>query len=324
MLRGNTRRLVTVAKYLIQSLKYFHLNSMTFPIQQQIWQRISWLVRSPAASTPDRTTISGHSEPSIPLESLEASGIEGSPQTADGLTTEMKTEGEGKTSVAIKGPLRNRVLPSYEVELQEDNSVVRENQGRWLLRRALHSFKTLYHYFANTGTANERPRPLLKVVDRLTRTPHDISKIAVIAVHGWFPGKILQRVVGEPTGTSAYFAKKMANACKTFFADRYGIRLRDECISTIALEGGGKVVERVEMLYKQLVDPSKDWVQKIREADMVLIVAHSQGTPVATILTSKLVEEGIIQSQRQTTAILAMAGISHGINLSHFLSHSLH
>ncbi|OLY81995.1 hypothetical protein AYI68_g3892 [Smittium mucronatum] len=56
----------------------------------------------------------------------------------------------------------------------------------------------------------------------------------------------------------------------------------------------------------------KDRVKLIREADTVLVVTHSQGTPVSVILLEKLIGLGIINPRKQRVGMLAMAGISHG------------
>ncbi|KAI8926790.1 hypothetical protein BC831DRAFT_399503 [Entophlyctis helioformis] len=207
---------------------------------------------------------------------------------------------------------RNRVLPSYEEELQADNSVVRESRPRRFLTRALHNVNYWYHYMMGHQNEEHPAGPLSTAVDRLTRTPYDIERVAIIGVHGWFPSRLIQRVVGEPTGTSSHFARKMAIACQHFFYDRYGINLPMGAMTIIPLEGEGKVEDRVELLYSQLIEPSKKWTDAVRNADLVLIAAHSQGTPVATMLVARLIERGILDPSRQKTGILAMAGISHG------------
>ncbi|KAH9244717.1 hypothetical protein BSLG_002278 [Batrachochytrium salamandrivorans] len=207
---------------------------------------------------------------------------------------------------------RNRVLPSYEEELQADNTVVRESNPRWLYNQSLYRLNEWYHYLMGHTNVPHSSGPLSNAIDRLTRTPFHIERVVIIGVHGWFPGRLIQRVVGEPTGTSLHFAQKMALACRHFFFDRYGISLPMDAMSIIPLQGEGKVEERVELLYDQLLDPKHDWVNAIRNADLVLVSAHSQGTPVATILVSRLIEQGILDPTKQRTGILAMAGISHG------------
>ncbi|XJO75150.1 hypothetical protein BDV3_005869 [Batrachochytrium dendrobatidis] len=207
---------------------------------------------------------------------------------------------------------RNRVLPSYEEELEADNTVVRESNPRWFYMRTLHWLNSWYHTIMGHTDEPRSSGILTSAIDRLTRTPYDIERVAIIGVHGWFPGRLLQRVVGEPTGTSTHFAQKMAFACKNFFYDRYGINLPLDNMTVIPLEGEGKVKDRVELLYDQLTDPAKKWIDAIRSADLVLVSAHSQGTPVATMLVARLIEQGILDPRKQRTGILAMAGISHG------------
>nr|KAJ3423047.1 hypothetical protein HK105_003873 [Polyrhizophydium stewartii] len=169
-----------------------------------------------------------------------------------------------------------------------------------------------FHYLMGRDAESRAAGPLSSAVDRLTRTPFDIERVAVIGVHGWFPSRLLQRVVGEPIGTSTHFARKLALACQHFFYDRYGISLPMDAMTIIPLEGEGKVEDRVDLLYNQLVNPSRKWSSAVRDADLVLVSAHSQGTPVATMLVARLIENGLLDPRKQRTGILAMAGISHG------------
>lgn len=69
------------------------------------------------------------------------------------------------------------------------------------------------------------------------------------------------------------------------------------------------MLERVEKLYSFI---ESDYSKVIEDADIILWATHSQGTPVSAILLRKLIEEGIIQVNKQPICMLAMAGISHG------------
>lgn len=63
-------------------------------------------------------------------------------------------------------------------------------------------------------------------------------------------------------------------------------------VEKVALEGEGMIQERVDTLWKLLLN----WIDKIRQADFVFVAAHSQGTPVAIMLVAKLIEFGYIRS----------------------------
>lgn len=116
-------------------------------------------------------------------------------------------------------------------------------------------------------------------------------------------------MVGEPTGTSVKFCEQMTAAVKKYFENTHEITMPDESIVNIPLQWEGKVLERVEKLYSLI---ESDYKKVIEEADIVLWATHSQGTPVSAILLRKLIEEGIIQVNKQPICMLAMAGISHG------------
>ncbi|KAF9435816.1 hypothetical protein BGZ76_005470 [Entomortierella beljakovae] len=142
-----------------------------------------------------------------------------------------------------------------------------------------------------------------------------IRRVVIIGVHGWFPRKLIRSVIGEPTGTSKKFCEEMDSAVKDYFKLHHS-ELDSDDVTLIPLEGEGKIMDRVEILYQNLVK-NKEWIKSLEHADLVLISTHSQGTPTSTILISRLIKEGMIRTQEgdprmQQVGMLAMAGISHG------------
>ncbi|KAF9956605.1 hypothetical protein BGZ72_002659 [Mortierella alpina] len=151
--------------------------------------------------------------------------------------------------------------------------------------------------------------------EALHRGAKGIKKVAIIGVHGWFPVKLIRTVIGEPTGTSIKFCDEMNLALKDYLRQN-DVELDSKDITLIPLEGEGKVLDRVEVLYQNLMK-DEGWKSALHEADVVLVATHSQGTPTSTFLVARLIEEGILRVQEddphmQRVGILAMAGISHG------------
>ncbi|EWC48566.1 hypothetical protein DRE_01788 [Drechslerella stenobrocha 248] len=129
-----------------------------------------------------------------------------------------------------------------------------------------------------------------------------VRKAVAIGVHGFFPMKLVQRVLGEPTGTSIRFATEGADAIQRW-ADKHNISVD---IEKIALEGEGRVVDRVEILWK-LLENKLDIIEK---ADFVLVCCHSQGTPVGVHLVARMIEFGVVDNSK--VGIIGMAGINLG------------
>jgi hypothetical protein len=77
-------------------------------------------------------------------------------------------------------------------------------------------------------------------------------------------------------------------------------------VKTAALEGEGKIAERIALLWKLLLN----WIDEIRRADFILVACHSQGVPVAIMLVAKLIEFNCVHAAR--IGICAMAGVSLG------------
>ena len=132
--------------------------------------------------------------------------------------------------------------------------------------------------------------------------PPRIKKAVAIGIHGFFPAPIIQKVLGQPTGTSIRFANAAAAAIKDWSADRG----YEPEIEQIALEGEGFVAERVNSLWKLLLN----WIDHIKSADFILVACHSQGVPVAMMLVAKLIQFGCVNGTR--IGVCAMAGVNMG------------
>ncbi|KAL8956940.1 MAG: hypothetical protein Q9193_005665 [Seirophora villosa] len=121
-------------------------------------------------------------------------------------------------------------------------------------------------------------------------------------IHGYFPAPLIRSVLGQPTGTSVRFADGAASAIQSW-TSAHG----QQCeIEKVALEGEGRILERVDLLWKLLLN----WIDNIRRADFVMVACHSQGVPVAIMLIAKLIEFGCVNNSR--IGVCAMAGVNLG------------
>lgn len=170
------------------------------------------------------------------------------------------------------------------------------------------------HEYAMAEEAEQRLPRLWSVMgdkDRASsRGCRGVRKVVIVGVHGWFSKGPLRNVFGEPTGTSTKFASMMSTAVHKHFSES-GAMLREEDVEVIALEGDGKVSERVDKLFAALLGNQKH-VKAIAEADALFVAAHSQGSVVATHLLARLIEQGHVNVRTTRTALLAMCGIHHG------------
>lgn len=125
----------------------------------------------------------------------------------------------------------------------------------------------------------------------LAKDPPVIKKALAIGIHGLFPAPLLRTVIGQPTGTSIRFANHAATAIRRW-TDAHGYK---DCeIEKVALEGEGKIADRVDNLWKLLLN----WIDHVRKADFILVACHSQGVPVAIMLVAKLIEFGVVSQGR--------------------------
>ncbi|KAI9816839.1 MAG: hypothetical protein M1827_001484 [Pycnora praestabilis] len=216
----------------------------------------------PLTRTP-RTGVSAKSTPSH------------SPAPSKGISTEtVATKQTQKTAP-------NVVLPSFRSTYQELPTLsIYQQLARFLLQSNV---------------------PATKHVN-IVREPPRIKRALAIGVHGYFPAPLIQKVLGQPTGTSIRFANSAADAIKRWTQDKgYSCE-----IEKVALEGEGKIAERVETLWKLLLN----WIDQIQKADFILVACHSQGVPVAMMLVAKLIMFGCVNSAR--IGVCAMAGVNLG------------
>jgi hypothetical protein len=114
------------------------------------------------------------------------------------------------------------------------------------------------------------------------------EKVVIIGVHGWFPGTVMRTVIGEPTGTSSKFVSMMVEALDAF-QEAHNVSFKK--VTKIPLEGEGTINRRLDKLYTSLLE-NKEWMDDIREADVIFVAAHSQGTIVSTHILDRLIRDG--------------------------------
>jgi hypothetical protein len=145
--------------------------------------------------------------------------------------------------------------------------------------------------------------PELKHLHRL-RDPPRIRRAIAIGVHGYFPAPVIRNIIGQPTGTSIKFSNMAANAINNWTqAQGYSCEVK-----TAALEGEGRIAERIELLWKLLLN----WIDEIRKADFIMVACHSQGVPVAMMLVAKLIDFGCLNPSSVRIGVCAMAGVNMG------------
>ncbi|CAH7669694.1 expressed protein [Phakopsora pachyrhizi] len=186
---------------------------------------------------------------------------------------------------------------------EEGNSTGSERRTKKKKRKVIEIFEQNKH----KSTRLPRCYDLLGI-DRVERLKK-IKQIVIVGIHGWFPGPWLETVIGKPTGTSKKFAAMMEESLKRYVEKQLGAKLNPEAITIIPLEGEGKVDKRAEMFHQKLCSRSY-WLDKLRVADAVFFVSHSQGTLVSCKLIERLIKEKMLRGDRVLS--LCMCGIWNG------------
>ncbi|KAI0526660.1 hypothetical protein F5B22DRAFT_586917 [Xylaria bambusicola] len=173
----------------------------------------------------------------------------------------------------------------------------------------LPSFKATYRMKENPSIIKQIAQFLLRTQQSptkhvfLSKEIPPIKKALAIGVHGLFPASYLRPMIGQPTGTSIKFANHCAEAIRRWTESNGS----SDCeIEKVALEGEGKIADRVNNLWKLLLN----WIEHIKNADLIMLACHSQGVPVSIMLLAKLIDLGVITNSR--IGVCAMAGVSLG------------
>ncbi|KAF2822218.1 hypothetical protein CC86DRAFT_373386 [Ophiobolus disseminans] len=214
--------------------------------------------------------------------------------------TSSKTVTPAKTSPVLE-PTRPETAPAAQpapklskIKQEPPNLLLPEFKTTYRLVQQPNFWQQIRQYFLG----GEAPMPHLHI----NPAPPRIKKAVAIGVHGFFPAPIIQKVLGQPTGTSIRFA----NAAAAAIQDWTEARGYSPEIEQIALEGEGFIAERVNTLWKLLLN----WIEHIKQADFILVACHSQGVPVAMMLVAKLIQFGCVNATR--IGICAMAGVNMG------------
>lgn len=144
------------------------------------------------------------------------------------------------------------------------------------------------------------------------------DSISIIGLHGWFPTKMLQTVIGAPRGTSEKLCNMMGQVLDEYLSSLSSLpsvpsppsSSKSKKITKMPLEGNGLIGERVTMHYNTLVD--KGYIETLGSSDTIIFTVHSQGGPVGVLLAEKLLKLGIIDPKRQKIAFCSLAGVYHG------------
>ena len=108
------------------------------------------------------------------------------------------------------------------------------------------------------------PKATPRHVYRTSAKPK-IKKAISLGVHGFFPAPLIQKVLGQPTGTSIRFANYGASSIKAW-CEANQPEIKDVEIERVALEGEGLVSDRVDTLWKLMLN----WLSHLRQADFIL------------------------------------------------------
>ncbi|RLV93533.1 Uncharacterized protein JA1_002302 [Spathaspora sp. JA1] len=150
----------------------------------------------------------------------------------------------------------------------------------------------------------------LKQSNIIHKKQKELTKIVIIGIHSFLPTKMVRALIGQNTGNSMRFVNHASTAMLKWLSQDCGVsfNLDSYDIETIALEGAGKVNDRVEVLYKLL----GNWVDTIQKADVVFMASHGCSTPIAINLFAKLCKDNHLHLHRKKLGLLNMGGINLG------------
>lgn len=232
-----------------------------------------------------------------------------------------KAEQSGGSSSATPALTPRPSTPVGGLPAKEEPDIKPVQRGKTTIQTRpnliLPAFSTNYPTEPNPSyleRASQYVAETLRIVDAKAAPRHvyrtsakpRIKKAISLGVHGFFPAPLIQKVLGQPTGTSIRFANYGASSIKAW-CEANQPEVKDVEIEKVALEGEGYVSDRVDTLWKLMLN----WLSHLRQADFILVACHSQGVPVAISLMAKLIQLGCLNAHAKI-GICAMAGINLG------------
>lgn len=133
-----------------------------------------------------------------------------------------------------------------------------------------------------------------------------IKNVMVVGLHEFLPTKMVKNLIGRSTGNASLFVEEASKAVRTWLEsnDNGNEDCTNYHIDTIALEGTGKIDERV----KQLRTLLNNWTDSIKNSDFVFFVAHSLASVVAIHLLAQYLVDNSHLLYKKRIALLCMAG----------------
>jgi hypothetical protein len=232
-----------------------------------------------------------------------------------------KAEQSGESSSTTPAPTPRPSTPVGGLPAKDDTEIKPVQRGKAPVQTRpnliLPAFATSYPTAPTPSyleRASQYVAETLRIVDAKSTPRHvyrtsakpKIKRAISLGVHGFFPAPLIQKVLGQPTGTSIRFANYGASSIKAW-CEANQPEIKDVEIEKVALEGEGLVSDRVDTLWKLMLN----WLSHLRQADFILVACHSQGVPVAVSLMAKLIQLGCLNANARI-GICAMAGINLG------------
>lgn len=144
------------------------------------------------------------------------------------------------------------------------------------------------------------------------RRKHKMNKVVIIGIHGFLPIKMVKSLIGQLTGNSIRLVKEATRQVQDWLRrDNPDYDRNDYDFQTIALEGEGKIGERVDKLLHLL----ENWQCLLDESDFLYVVLHAQGAPVAVQMLAKLLSKNDLimkNYHRKKIGLLCISGIFAG------------
>ncbi|KAI6860570.1 hypothetical protein D0864_06314 [Hortaea werneckii] len=257
----------------------------------EVQRTVSLLRRNRSKDEKAKESLSEASKSLMPLDSKQPSSSTSQISTP--------TETPPKSDSEAPKPVQRGKLPQ-----QRPNAILPSFQATYPQAPSPGYLERLSSYLTQSLRLTTAPEAVRHVYR--TAPSHKVKKAIAIGVHGFFPAQLIQRVLGQPTGTSIRFANYAASALKAWCQEKQP-EIKDVEIEKVALEGEGYISDRVSTLWKLLLN----WMSHLRQADFILIACHSQGVPVAFMLIAKLIQLGCL-SPNVRLGVCAMAGINLG------------
>ncbi|RCK65193.1 hypothetical protein Cantr_00507 [Candida viswanathii] len=193
---------------------------------------------------------------------------------------------------AIKDDTGNVVGPSFDENYRR---ITLQTKLRIYSEDVLCGHKSEFHLYRQKNTSKRAKK---------------VRRITIIGVHSFLPNKMVRALIGTNTGNANKFVNKASKAVVGWLKENNPeFNINDYEIETLAIEGEGKVNDRIEKSMKLL---RNNWLDVLENSDFIFMASYGTSCNLAVNLFAQMLIEFEPLQKIKYLGLLCMNGNLNG------------